>query len=36
MQQLEKLAAARKTTVNALIDGEFAKLVGDFLKSGSP
>ena len=36
MQQLEKLAAARKTTVNVLIDGEFAKLVGDFLKSGSP
>ena len=36
MQQLEKLAAARKTTVNALIDSEFSKLVGDFLKNEAP
>ncbi len=36
MLQLEKLAAARKTTVNALIDGEFAKLVGDVLKNEAP
>jgi len=33
MQQLEKLAAARNTTVDALINGEFAKVVQDLLKS---
>jgi lysophospholipase L1-like esterase len=36
MQQLEKLAAARKTTVDALIDGEFAKLVATLLESKAP
>ena len=36
MQQLEKLAAARKTTVNALIDGEFAKMVTTLLASEAP
>lgn len=36
MLQLEQLAAARKTTVNELIDSEFAKLVGDFLKNEVP
>jgi lysophospholipase L1-like esterase len=33
MQQLEKLAAARKTTVDALINGEFSKLVKSLLES---
>jgi lysophospholipase L1-like esterase len=36
MLQLEKLAAARKTTVNALIDGEFAKLMATLLESSAP
>ncbi|PAW71005.1 MAG: hypothetical protein B9S38_06935 [Verrucomicrobiia bacterium Tous-C4TDCM] len=36
MQQLEKLAAARKTTANALIDGEFAKMVTTLLTSEAP
>jgi len=36
MLQLEQLAAARKTTVNELIDSEFAKLVVDFLKNEVP
>ena len=36
MLQLEQLAAARKTTVNELIDSEFAKLVGDLLKHEAP
>jgi lysophospholipase L1-like esterase len=36
MLQLEKLAAARKTTVNALIDGEFAKLMATLLESKAP
>ncbi len=33
MQQLEKLAAARNTTVDKLIEGEFAKLVSGLLES---
>ena len=36
MLQLEKLAAARKTTVNALIDGEFAKTVTTLMEAGAP
>jgi hypothetical protein len=36
MLQLEKLAAARKTTVNALIDEEFAKLVKALQASEAP
>jgi hypothetical protein len=33
-QQLEKIAAKRKTTVDALINEEFAKLVTSLAKSG--
>jgi hypothetical protein len=33
MQQLEKLAATRKTTVDALVNGEFSKVMEDLLES---
>lgn len=36
LQQLEKLAAARNTTVDSLINGEFAKLVTSLLESKAP
>jgi hypothetical protein len=33
MLELEKLAESKNTTVGALIDGEFAEVMADLLKS---
>jgi hypothetical protein len=35
-QQLEKLAAARNTSVDTLLNEEFTKLVNSLLKSANP